>query len=202
MKLFHCWCILLFVVSSVALSQTDQKTSLGVYVDTAGTMKWRSSKNEVSLFGVNYTVPFAYAYRAHKRLGLPHKNAIDLDVEQMARLGFDAFRVHVWDREISDSDGNLLENEHLDLFDYLLAKLGEHNIKSIITPIAWWGNGYPEPDESMPGFSQKYPRLELITNPIARAAERNYLSQFITHINKYRKFQAVIIVFFHLLIYC
>ena len=183
---FHC-CILLFVVSVVAFSQADQKTQLGVYVDKEGTLRWNSTHDEVSLFGVNYTAPFAYAYRAHKRLGLSLKKAIDLDVEQMVRLGFDAFRVHVWDREISDGDGNILKNEHLDLFDYFLAKLAEHNIKSIITPIAWWGNGYPEPDETMPGFSQKYPRLELITNPKARNAERNYLKQFMTHTNQYRK---------------
>jgi hypothetical protein len=183
---FRC-CLLLFVVSLVAHSQTDPKTSADVYVDKEGNLKWNGSNDEVSLFGVNYTVPFAYSYRAHKRLGLSLKKAIDLDVEQMARLGFDAFRVHVWDREISDGDGNILKNEHLDLFDYLLAKLAEHNIKSIITPIAWWGNGYPEPEETSLGFSQKYPRLELITNPKAREAERNYLKQFISHTNQYRK---------------
>ena len=184
--LFHC-CLLLFVVSLVTHSQTDPKTLADVYVDKEGNLKWNGSNDEVSLFGVNYTVPFAYSYRAHKRLGLSLKKAIDLDVEQMARLGFDAFRVHVWDREISDGDGNILKNEHLDLFDYLLAKLAERNIKSIITPIAWWGNGYPEPEETSPGFSQKYPRLELITNPKAREAERNYLKQFIAHTNPYKK---------------
>ena len=187
MKLpFRC-CLLLFVVTLVAHSQTDPKTLSDVYVDKEGILKWSGSNDEVSLFGVNYTVPFAYSYRAHKRLGLSLKKAIDLDVEQMARLGFDAFRVHVWDREISDYDGNLLKNEHLDLFDYLLAKLAEHNIRSIITPIAWWGNGWPEPDEVTLGFSQKYPRLELITNPKAREAQRNYLKQFIVHTNPYRK---------------
>jgi beta-glucosidase/6-phospho-beta-glucosidase/beta-galactosidase len=70
--------------------------------------------------------------------------------EQFVRLGFDAFRVHVWDREISDKEGKLLDNEHLDLFDYLLSKLEENNITIIITPIAWWGNGWPEPDTKVP----------------------------------------------------
>ena len=163
----------------------------GVFVDTLGVLRWKGSNQEVSLFGVNYTTPFAYAYRANKRLGLSLKHAIDLDVAHMARLGFDAFRVHVWDREISDQQGNLLSNEHLDLFDYLLAKLAERNIRSIITPIAWWGNGWPEPDEHTDGFSQAYSRLELITNSQARAAGRNYLTQFIRHRNPYTNRTAI-----------
>ena len=51
------------------------------------------------------------------------EKAIQQDVYHFARLGFDAFRVHVWDTEISDSSGNLLQNEHLRLFDFLLAEL-------------------------------------------------------------------------------
>ncbi|MEJ2616466.1 MAG: cellulase family glycosylhydrolase, partial [Ignavibacteriaceae bacterium] len=120
-------------------------------------------------------------------MGVSLKKAIDLDVAQMVRLGFDAFRVHVWDREISDKEGNLLNNEHLDLFDYLISRLAANNIKIIITPIAWWGTGWPEPDTKAPGFSQYYSKLELVTNKNAREAERNYIKQFINHINKYRK---------------
>jgi hypothetical protein len=181
-------CCMLLVFIPVALSsQSDSRKMSDVYIDGHGVLRWSDSKDEVSLFGVNYTVPFAYSYRAHTKLGLSLKKTIDLDVEQMVRLGFDAFRVHVWDREISDSDGNILKNDHLDLFDYLLAKLAEHNIKSILTPIAWWGNGWPEPDDDTPGFSQKYSRLELVTNPKAREAQRKFLKQFLTHTNPYRK---------------
>lgn len=179
-------CVLLLTFSAILFPQSGGRDAEGVYVDGNGVLRWKASHTEVSLFGVNYTAPFAYAYRAHKRLGLSIKKAIDLDVDQMARLGFDAFRVHVWDREISDSSGNVLSNEHLDLFDYLLAKLGERGIKIVVTPIAWWGIGWPEPDVKTQGFSQHYPRLELITNPRARIAERNYLKQFVNHRNRYR----------------
>ena len=86
-----------------------------------------------------------------KALGLDIEKAIDADVHHLQRLGLDAFRVHVWDVEISDSAGNLLDNEHLRLFDYLLWKLKENNIKILITPIAFWGNGYPERDEKNAG---------------------------------------------------
>ncbi len=167
--------------------QLPVATKQDVFLDSNGVMRWKGSNTEVALFGVNYTTPFAYSYRAHKKLGLSLKKAIDLDVAQMIRLGFDAFRVHVWDREISDKAGNMITNEHLDLLDYLIWKLESHGIKIILTPIAWWGNGWPEPDELTSGFSQSYSKLELITNAEARAAERNYLKQFIHHLNPYSK---------------
>ncbi|HVF96415.1 MAG TPA: cellulase family glycosylhydrolase, partial [Flavisolibacter sp.] len=132
-------------------------------------------------------VPFAYGYRSHKALGVDLEKAIDADVYHMARLGLDAFRVHVWDVEISDSSGNLLENEHLRLFDYLLKKLKERNIKVLITPIAFWGNGYPERDEKLPGFSAVYGKGPSVVKEEAFKAQENYLVQFFSHVNPYTK---------------
>jgi hypothetical protein len=104
----------ILVTALGAHRQSYSQQSQEVYVDSTGVLRWKGTEVEVSLFGVNYTTPFAYSYRAHKRLGISLKKAIDLDVAHMARLDLDAFRVHVWDREISDGEGNLLENEHLD----------------------------------------------------------------------------------------
>src|SRR5688500_14912908 len=144
--------IFLFLTPSFCLAQKQSKPDQ-LFVDKKGMLRWKSNKKEAAFFGVNYTVPFAYGYRSHKRLGIDLKKAIDNDVYHMARLGLDAFRVHVWDTEITDSTGNLLENEHLDLYDYLLNKLKQRNIKIMLTPIAFWGSGYPEPDPKTPGFS-------------------------------------------------
>jgi hypothetical protein len=153
-----------------------------------GTMIWDSGSEQgqpVALFGVNYAVPFAYSYRALQKRGIDHKAAIDMDVAHMARLGLDAYRVHVWDRQISDQQGNLLVNEHLELFDYLLLKLAEHKIRVIITPIAWWGSGYPEPDPDEPGFSSFYSKAQMNQNTQAIKAQHNYLKQFFSYINPY-----------------
>jgi hypothetical protein len=155
-----------------------------------GTMIWDSGSQQgqpVALFGVNYAVPFAYSYRALQKRGIEHKAAIDMDVAHMARLGLDAYRVHVWDRQISDQQGNLLLNEHLELFDYLLLKLAEHKIRVIITPIAWWGSGYPEPDPDEPGFSSFYSKAQMNQNAKAIKGQHNYLKQFFSHINPYTK---------------
>lgn len=83
-----------------------------VFVDPRGVLRWQKGRQEVTLFGVNYTVPFACSYRAIQRLGVPPEQAIRQDVYHPAWLGIAAFRVHVWDVEISDITGNLLENEH------------------------------------------------------------------------------------------
>ncbi len=175
----------------ISLSIQAQRTNAGssknipVYVDKDGIMRWSKDNTAVSLFGVNYTVPFAYSYRALNDLGISHEKAIDEDVYHFARLGFDAFRVHVWDCEISDTMGNLLDNDHLRLFDYLLKKLEERGIKIIITPIAYWGDGYPEPDQKTPGFSTKYGKEKCLTDSNAIRAQERYLFQFINHVNVY-----------------
>jgi hypothetical protein len=158
-----------------------------IYVDNHGIIRYTKTKQEASFFGVNYTVPFAYGYRSHKALNVDLEKAITADVYHMARLGLNAFRVHVWDVEISDSLGNLLQNEHLRLFDYLLYKLKERNIKILITPIAFWGNGYPEPDIRTNGFSYVYTKSGSVVKEEAFKAQENYLQQFFRHVNPYTK---------------
>lgn len=173
--------VLLLLFSLVVLAQRNTD----VYVDKNGVMRWGASNEEVKGFGVNYTTPFAHAYRTAKRLGIDVEKAIDQDVYHFARLGFDLYRVHVWDTEISDTLGNLLENENLRLFDYMVKKMKERGMKFVITPIAFWGNGWPEPDEPTPGFSRKYGKDACLTNPEAIKAQENYLAQFINHVNPY-----------------
>lgn len=179
---------LIFMLGVLVLSlgcPAFSQATADVYIDDQGIMRWGDTKEEVEGFGVNYTVPFAHAYRMAERLGIPHEKAIDEDVYHFARLGLDLYRVHVWDTEISDSVGNLLENEHLRLFDYAVKKMKERGMKLIITPIAYWGNGWPEPDEATPGFSAKYGKAPSLTHPGAIKAQEKYLYQFLNHVNPY-----------------
>ncbi len=175
--------IVAFFFGCTTLIAQDNSLKEDVYVDDSGVMRWGNNNKEVKGFGVNYTVPFAHAYRSAKRLGIDPKEAIDNDVYHFTRLGFDLYRVHVWDTEISDTLGNLLDNEHLKTFDYLIKKLKDKNINYVITPIAFWGNGWPEPNEETPGFAQKYGKGDCLTNPDAIKAQENYLYQFLNHVN-------------------
>ena len=169
---------LLFFASNFAQNSSDL-----VYVDSLGRMRWTESDEEAYFFGVNYSTPFAFSYKALKNKGISHKEVIDLDVQQFKRLGLNAYRIHVWDREVSDREGNLLENEHIELLDYLISKLIENDIFIILTPIAWWGTGWPEPDIETPGFSTFYSKIESTTKPEVIKAHVNYLKQFVNHNN-------------------
>jgi hypothetical protein len=174
-------------ISMPALAQ-QRKTNpakTGIYVDKSGVMRWKKDDQEAAFFGVNYTAPFAYGYRSIQRTGVSVEQAIKDDVYHFSRLGLDAFRVHVWDTEISDSIGNLLNNEHLRLFDFLIAELKKRNIKAIITPIAFWGNGYPEKDQNLGGFSSKYGKKRALVEEDAFVAQERFLKQFFQHKNTY-----------------
>ena len=151
----------------------------GVWYQTDATGKTA----EVALFGANYNLPFAFGYRAVKELGMSHQEAIRMDVAHLARLGVTGYRIHLWDRLISDRDGNLLNNEHLQLFDFLLAELKRYNIKVVLTPIGWWGSGYPAPDPQEPGFAVLYSKNQMNEKADAIKAQQRYLAQLMAHKN-------------------
>lgn len=184
-KLFQILILLLCFCASAYYGSAQASKENLVYVDKAGVLRYTKTKKEAAFFGVNYTAPFAYGYRSHKALGVDLEKAIDADVYHLARLGLDAFRVHVWDTEISDSLGNLKDNEHLKLFDYLLYKLEQRGIKILLTPLAFWGNGYPEPDEKTGSFSSIWNKQQVLVTEAAIKAQEQYLKQFLQHKNPY-----------------
>jgi len=164
---------------------TGQQRTDQVFIDDIGVIRWVSDNSEVHGFGVNYTLPFAHEYRMARKENADPEEAIRQDVYHMARLGLDLYRVHVWDTEISDSLGNLLDNEHLRLFDYAVGEMKKRGMRFIITPIAYWGNGWPEQDEPTPGFSYKYGKANCLTDSRAKEAQASYLFQFLNHVNRY-----------------
>lgn len=173
----------LFLTSSLFAQQEQEIPT--VYIDSNGIMRWTDNNKEASFYGVNYTLPFAHAYRAINYTGQDHKKAIDKDVYHFARLGFNAYRIHVWDVEISDKKGNLIKNKHLDLLDYLISKLNERGIRTLITTMTNFGNGYPEQNQDTGGFSYLYDKCKVHSDENAIKAQENYISQFIKHTNPY-----------------
>jgi hypothetical protein len=177
---------LLFLPLMAEAQQTIKPVN-EIYIDKSGIIRLHANNHEASYFGVNYTLPFAYGYRSHKKLNINIEQAIDKDVYHLARLGINAFRVHVWDTEISDAAGNLKNNEHLRLFDYLISKLEERGIRILITPIAFWGNGYPDEDEKTGSFVERYTKGGAVVEEPAFLAQERYLDQFFRHRNPYTK---------------
>ena len=166
----------------LALATAAAPAERWAVVDPQGVMRWRDDQAEVALFGVNYYAPFSVDHEGLSTLGEDHRRTIERDVAHFQRLGLDAIRLHVFDRQISDTEGKLVANEHLDLFDYLVFCCRERGIYTVLTPIAWWpfhvGNR---------GFSSRFSMPEMTSQPEARRAQETYLRQFLQHVNPYTK---------------
>ncbi len=182
---------LLLMVSSTAVTAGNKnapaidRQSYKIYVDKHGVMRRSDTKQEVSYYGTNYTLPFAHAYRAMGHLGIDRKKAIERDVYHMSRLGFNGFRLHLWDAELADSLGNLQNNDHLDLLDYLIATLERYNIDIVLTAQTNFGNGYPEKNIDTGAFTYDFDKCDIHDNPYAQAIQEKYLRQLASHVNPY-----------------
>jgi hypothetical protein len=159
-----------------------------VYLDSSGVVRWRDDKQEVRLFGANYVLPTASDYRAAGYVHGDRKKMIDEDMAQFARMGWDGLRLTFWgDWEASDSAGNLIANDHLDLQDYLIARARERGIYMLFSPIQLYGSNWPDAlaDTTAPGFGRHFGKGPMGTNPKAIAAQVNYLKQILNHVNPY-----------------
>lgn len=167
--------------SHAEVSRQDYK----IYVDDHGVMRRSDTKEEVSYYGTNYTAPFAYTYRALGYLDKDRKEAIDRDVYHIARLGLNALRLHLWDAELADDEGNLLQNDHLDLLDYMIARFENRGIDIILTAQTNFGNGYPEKDIDTGAFTYDFDKCQIHDDPNAQAIQERYLQQLAKHVNPY-----------------
>lgn len=182
-------CLAILLPASLA-SQVPRPgpASRAVYLDNQGVVRWRDSREEVTLFGANYVLPTASDYRAAGYLNADRKRMIDEDMAHFARMGWDGLRLTFWgDWEASDSAGNLIANDHLDLLDYLIARARERGIYMLFSPIQLYGSNWPDAlrDNSQPGFGRRFGKARMGTDPAAIAAQVNYLRQILDHVNPY-----------------
>jgi hypothetical protein len=171
-----------------ATQSAAQPATRAAFLDPTGVIRWRDTREEVALFGANYTLPSASDWRAAGYLGLDRKRLVDEDLAHFARMGWDGIRLAIWgDWENTDRAGNLLDNAHLDLFDYALAKARERGIYVLLSPIQTYQATWPDAlgDTTSPGFSRFFPKNTLGTSAEAIAAQANYVKQLLNHVNPY-----------------
>ena len=180
---------LLLAIVSQGFAQQHISADRTAYLDKKGTIRWSDDNKELSLFGANYCLPSACDYRAAGYVSSDRKKMVDDDMAHFARMGFDGLRLCFWgDYENSDSAGNLINNDHLDLLDYLVAKAKERGIYMLLSPIVTYSSQWPDAMQdtfSVKGFSTYFKKSELGTNPKAIKAQCNYLTQLLNHVNKY-----------------
>ncbi len=171
----HTWLVVCCLVPLCSAgAQPASHATRAVYLDSAGVVRWQDDKREVTLFGANYVVPTASDYRAAGYVHADRKKMIDEDMAQFARMGWDGLRLTFWgDWEASDSAGNLIANDHLDLQDYLIARARERGIYMLFSPIQLYGSNWPDAlgDTSAPGFGRHFGKEKMGTDPAAIAAQ-------------------------------
>ena len=180
--------LLLAWLSGVAHAQQPHAAGRDVYLDRQGVVRWRDDSSEVALFGANYVLPSASDYRAAGYLHADRKRMIEEDMAQFARMGWDGLRLTFWgDWESSDSVGNLIANEHLDLLDWLIARARERGIFMLFSPIQLYNANWPDAldDTTSPGFGRHYSRDRMGLDRAAIAAQVRYLRQVLEHVNPY-----------------
>lgn len=179
------------LLSLLLLGERVQAEDSGrpVYVDSAGVIRWRASNDEVRLFGANYCAFSGSDYRMAGLLKVDRKVMIAQDLAHFARMGWTGLRLCSWgDWENADQSGNLIQNEHSDLMDFVIAKAHEHGISVLLTPIHTYDPAFADQigaAKKAAGFSSLYPRPVLGTDPKAIAAERTYIRQVLLHVNPY-----------------
>ncbi len=183
---------LLFFLLAIYTSGFSQPTSVklrSVYQDAKGIIRWSDDKQAVALYGANYCLPSACDYRAAGYVTNDRKKAVDQDMTHFARMGWDALRLSFWgDYENSDSLGNLVANDNLDVMDYVIYKAGQRGIYMLLSPIVTYNSKWPDAMRdtvSARGLSFYFKKSELGTNPKAIAAQQNYLRQMLNHVNPY-----------------
>ena len=157
-----------------------------------GVIRWRANNEEVRLFGASYTLPSGCDYRAAGYVGGDRTAMIQEDLDHFRRMGFDALRLCFWgDFENSDRDGNLVENDHLDLLCRLIAEATQRDIYMLLSPIVTYDSRWPENgydgyvDDGLQGMARHYDKWELIFDDRVKAASQNYLQQLLRYKNPY-----------------
>ncbi|HEX6642974.1 MAG TPA: cellulase family glycosylhydrolase, partial [Thermoanaerobaculia bacterium] len=162
-------------------------TYRSAYVDSGGVIRWRDDATEVRLFGANYALPSSGDFRAAGYLTGDRYALVDQDMAHFARMGWNGLRVAFWgDWQNADIEGNLIENEHLDLVDYIIARARERGIYILFNPIHTYHAGWPDAmGDSFPGFAAHIEKAELGRDSAAIAAQVNYIRQILDHVNPY-----------------
>lgn len=151
----------------------------------------------VTLWGVNYYAPFNHNFYNIAELGKEHFRAVDEDLDHLQLLGVDFLRLHMYEREITDPAGNLVENANLRVFDYLMEQCEKRNIFLMIAPISYWNSVQNQLEQERLyaywnigaqeafGFTNFYSIDALLWHPEALACQERYFRSLFSHRNAF-----------------
>lgn len=158
-----------------------------VYQDKQGNIRWTKDDSRVALYGANYCLPSACDYRAASYVDGDRDAMITEDLDHFKRMGWDGLRLCFWgDWQNTDAKGNLIDNDHLRLLERLIDEASKRDIYMLLSPIVTYNSQWPEMvDSTNTGFMNVYSKADLILDPKAKEAEKNYVKQLLNHTNRY-----------------
>ncbi|MDO4576380.1 MAG: cellulase family glycosylhydrolase [Planctomycetia bacterium] len=188
--------LLCFLTSALAIAQDSAFRYPPPFVVRDSVIYDQNGK-KVKLWGVNYLAPFNHNFVNIQQAGVQLTTAIDQDLAQFKKMGVDLVRIHLYDREITDNQGHLLNNDHLKAFDYLVDQAYKNGICLMLTPTVWWNTVENEKYFSenyaywdltrQPnfGFSNYFAKDAILWHPEAIACQKTYLKELFEHRNAY-----------------
>lgn len=156
-----------------------------------------ASGSLVKLWGVNYYAPFNHNFYNMEELGQDHCRAIDRDLHDLKLMGVNFIRMHMYEREITDKDGHLIDNKNLMVFDYLMEKCAENQIFLMLSPMAYWNTVKNQINaeklyaywnifsDGAFGFTNFYSIDALLWHPEAMACQERYFRELFEHKNSF-----------------
>lgn len=158
-----------------------------VYQDREGVIRWSGDDSRVALYGANYCLPSACDYRAAGYVGGDRDAMIAEDLDHFKRMGWNGLRLSFWgDWQNTDARGNLIDNDHLRLLERLIDEATKRGIYMLLSPIVTYNSQWPEmTDTTNIGFMNTFSKADLILDPVAKQAQKNYVVQLLNHTNRY-----------------
>lgn len=172
------------IICFIALSLQAKEL---VYQDKEGIIRWTNNKERVAVFGANYCLPSACDYRAAAYVDGNRDDMIAEDLDHFKRMGWNGLRLCFWgDWQNTDREGNLIDNDHLRLFDKLIEEASKREIYMLLSPIVTYNSQWPEMNDTTNTGIMKYVgKADLILDPATKNAERNYINQLLNHRNRF-----------------
>lgn len=173
---------------NIAERQGDERF-MRIYFED-GTL-YHDDGSEVALWGVNFQSAMVWEWRhSHAQLKWNRqwdssyyeawKAVVVRGFEELEIMGCDVIRIHLCPGDIADGDGNLIENDWLDMLDYTMAECYRRGIYVNLSLINHLGDGGTD---AILSLQLKLHRWEAIVVPQKIEASENYIRQLVNRPN-------------------
>jgi hypothetical protein len=171
-------------------SETGDEKFQRIYVQDA--TLFHEDGSEVALWGVNFQSAMSWEwFRSRRDRGQRDfdvdewKSIVDRGFDEIQQMGCEVIRIHFCPGDFADSEGNLVENDWLEMVDYTIAESHRRGIYLNLSLI----NSLQAPGGVVDGafidFRDAKYRWELMTVPEKISISENFIRQFVNRQNPY-----------------